>query len=59
MVLAYKTTYDLPVLITRGSNNIGPYQYPEKVVPVFVTNASKTSRSRSTATAAPSATTST
>jgi dTDP-glucose 4,6-dehydratase len=39
MVLAYKTTYDLPVLITRGSNNIGPYQYPEKVVPVFVTNA--------------------
>ena len=39
MVLAYKTTYDLPVLITRGSNNIGPYQFPEKVVPVFVTNA--------------------
>src|SRR5215211_4303668 len=39
MVLAYKTTYDLPVLITLGSNNIGPYQYPEKVVPVFVTNA--------------------
>jgi dTDP-glucose 4,6-dehydratase len=39
MVLAYKTTYDLPVMITRGSNNIGPFQYPEKVVPVFVTNA--------------------
>ncbi|MGE3269160.1 MAG: dTDP-glucose 4,6-dehydratase [Chloroflexota bacterium] len=39
MVLAYKTTYDLPVMITRGSNNIGPYQFPEKVVPVFVTNA--------------------
>ena len=39
MVLAYRTTYDLPVMITRGSNNIGPYQYPEKVVPVFVTNA--------------------
>jgi dTDP-glucose 4,6-dehydratase len=39
MVLAYKTTYDLPVLITRGSNNAGPYQFPEKVVPVFVTNA--------------------
>jgi dTDP-glucose 4,6-dehydratase len=38
-VLAYKTTYDLPVLITRGSNNVGPYQFPEKVVPVFVTNA--------------------
>jgi dTDP-glucose 4,6-dehydratase len=29
----------LPVMITRGSNNIGPYQFPEKVVPVFVTNA--------------------
>jgi len=39
MVLAYRTTYDLPVIVTRGSNNIGPYQYPEKVVPVFVTNA--------------------
>ncbi len=32
-------TYDLPVTITRGSNNIGPYQYPEKVVPLFATNA--------------------
>ena len=39
MVLAYKVTHDLPVVITRGSNTIGPYQYPEKVVPVFVTNA--------------------
>ena len=39
MVGAYRTTYGLPVLITRGSNTIGPYQYPEKVVPVFVTNA--------------------
>ncbi|MFN8522434.1 MAG: dTDP-glucose 4,6-dehydratase [Chloroflexota bacterium] len=39
MVLAYRTTHGLPVVITRGSNNIGPYQYPEKVVPVFVTNA--------------------
>jgi dTDP-glucose 4,6-dehydratase len=39
MVLAYRTTYDLPVIVTRGSNNVGPYQYPEKVVPVFVTNA--------------------
>ena len=39
MVLAYKVTYGLPVVITRGSNTIGPYQYPEKVVPVFVTNA--------------------
>ncbi len=39
MVLAYRVTYNLPVTITRGSNNIGPYQYPEKVVPLFVTNA--------------------
>jgi dTDP-glucose 4,6-dehydratase len=39
MVLAYHVTYGLPVTITRGANNIGPYQYPEKVVPLFVTNA--------------------
>lgn len=39
MVNAYRITYDLPVTITRGSNNIGPYQYPEKVVPLFATNA--------------------
>ena len=39
MCLAYYTSFGLPVTITRGSNNIGPYQYPEKVVPVFVTNA--------------------
>lgn len=39
MVLAYRVTYGLPVTISRGSNNIGPYQYPEKVVPLFVTNA--------------------
>lgn len=39
LVHAYFITYGLPVTITRGSNNIGPYQYPEKVVPLFVTNA--------------------
>ena len=39
MVHAYSVTYDLPVTITRGANNIGPYQYPEKVVPLFTTNA--------------------
>ncbi|MFN2107884.1 MAG: dTDP-glucose 4,6-dehydratase [Candidatus Promineifilaceae bacterium] len=39
MVNAYFITYHLPVTITRGSNNIGPYQYPEKVVPLFATNA--------------------
>jgi dTDP-glucose 4,6-dehydratase len=38
-VLAYFTTYGLPVLITRGSNTYGPYQYPEKLIPLFVTNA--------------------
>lgn len=37
-VLAYRTTFDTPVLITRGSNTYGPYQYPEKLIPLFVTN---------------------
>jgi dTDP-glucose 4,6-dehydratase len=35
--LAYRATYDSPVLVTRGSNTYGPYQYPEKIVPLFVT----------------------
>ena len=39
MINAYHITYDTPVTITRGANNVGPYQYPEKVVPLFVTNA--------------------
>jgi len=39
MCLAYFTSFAVPVTITRGSNNIGPYQYPEKVVPLFITNA--------------------
>jgi dTDP-glucose 4,6-dehydratase len=39
LCLAYYTSFDVPVTITRGSNNIGPYQYPEKVVPLFITNA--------------------
>jgi len=38
-VNAYHVTYDLPITISRGANNIGPYQYPEKVIPLFVTNA--------------------
>jgi dTDP-glucose 4,6-dehydratase len=38
-VLAYFTTYGTPALITRGSNTYGPYQYPEKLIPLFVTNA--------------------
>ena len=40
-VNAYYVTYDLPITISRGANNIGPYQYPEKVIPLFVTNALK------------------
>ncbi len=35
---AYATTYGTPVLVTRGSNTYGPRQYPEKIVPLFVTN---------------------
>ena len=38
IALSYHTTYGLPVLITRSSNNFGPYQFPEKVIPLFVTN---------------------
>jgi dTDP-glucose 4,6-dehydratase len=37
-VLAYFTTFNLPVIITRSSNNFGPYQYPEKLIPLFITN---------------------
>ncbi len=36
---AYSETYGLPVLITRGSNTYGQYQYPEKLIPVLITNA--------------------
>ncbi|MDA8188951.1 MAG: dTDP-glucose 4,6-dehydratase [Dehalococcoidales bacterium] len=39
MVNAYRVSFGLPTLITRASNNFGPYQYPEKVIPLFVTNA--------------------
>ncbi|MSP11537.1 MAG: dTDP-glucose 4,6-dehydratase [Chloroflexi bacterium] len=39
MVRAYHVTYGLNTTITRGSNTFGPYQYPEKVLPVFITNA--------------------
>ena len=38
IALSYFTTYGLPVVVTRSSNNYGPYQYPEKVIPLFVTN---------------------
>ena len=38
IALSYYTTYGLPVMVTRSSNNFGPWQYPEKVVPLFLTN---------------------
>lgn len=37
-VSAFNETYGLPTIITRSSNNYGPYQFPEKMMPVFVTN---------------------
>ncbi len=39
LAYSYWATYDVPVVIARPSNNYGPYQYPEKVIPLFVTNA--------------------
>ena len=39
LCFAYHATYGLPVLVTRGSNTYGPYQYPEKIVPLFITQA--------------------
>jgi dTDP-glucose 4,6-dehydratase len=38
IALAYHETHGLPVIVTRSSNNFGPYQYPEKVIPLFLTN---------------------
>lgn len=38
LTLAYKTTYGLPVNITRCSNNYGPYQFPEKLIPLMINN---------------------
>jgi dTDP-D-glucose 4,6-dehydratase len=39
MAAAYARTFGYQIMITRGSNTYGPYQYPEKVVPLFITNA--------------------
>jgi len=39
LAYSYHVTYNLPVIITRCSNNFGPYQYPEKLIPLFVLNA--------------------
>ncbi|CAM8629652.1 RfbB dTDP-D-glucose 4,6-dehydratase [Acidimicrobiia bacterium] len=38
IALSYEETYGLPVIVTRSSNNFGPFQFPEKVIPLFVTN---------------------
>ena len=38
LALSYFTTYNLPVIVTRCTNNFGPYQFPEKLIPLFVTN---------------------
>ena len=39
LAYSYFVTYKLPVIVTRASNNYGPHQYPEKLIPLFVTNA--------------------
>jgi len=39
LAYSYFVTYGVPVIITRCSNNFGPFQYPEKLIPLFVTNA--------------------
>ena len=39
LILAYVRTYGVDAVITRGSNTYGPFQYPEKMIPLFVTNA--------------------
>lgn len=39
LVLAYHRTFGVPVMITRASNNYGPYQFPEKFLPLFITHA--------------------
>jgi dTDP-glucose 4,6-dehydratase len=39
MVRAYHVTFGLPTIVTRGSNTFGPYHYPEKLIPLMITNA--------------------
>ncbi|MDD1687139.1 dTDP-glucose 4,6-dehydratase [Methanoregula sp.] len=38
LALSYYTTFHLPVIVTRCTNNFGPYQFPEKLIPLFITN---------------------
>ncbi len=39
LAMSYFTTFGVPVVVTRASNNYGPHQYPEKLIPLFITNA--------------------
>ena len=39
MAMAYRATFDMPIVVTRCANNYGPYQFPEKMIPLFTTNA--------------------
>jgi dTDP-glucose 4,6-dehydratase len=39
LALSYYTTYQMPVRVTRASNNYGPYQFPEKLIPLMISNA--------------------
>jgi dTDP-glucose 4,6-dehydratase len=39
LVRAYRASYDFPAIVTRGANTYGWYQYPEKIIPLFITNA--------------------
>ena len=41
LAYSYWATYEVPVIVTRASNNYGPYQFPEKLIPLFITNAIK------------------
>ena len=56
LVRAFHHTYGLPVLTTNCSNNYGPYQFPEKLIPLVIAKALAGNRCRSTATAATCAT---
>ena len=44
LALSYYKTHKVPVIVTRSSNNYGPYQYPEKLIPLFTTNAIRDER---------------
>ena len=39
LAYSYWATFQLPIIVTRASNNYGPYQFPEKIIPLFITNA--------------------